>query len=446
MEKEYFNNDEFEQFLKENADQHRMYPSDKVWNKIYSNLHFRSRLFGFGFTFLMLSLGTVSIYLLNNDKNKIASISNYEFVMPDDIAFSFANNINLFTEITSVPRNANRISTASIKEIKPGIQVQTIKDVIVENAITIADDSNKESIVNQSSEQLTEENVYTEQNIDEALTIPETIAKINELPAAMPGAPYHTLNELTIGKKKNHSKLQLYFTPTISYRKLSENKSYIFNGSTSSTSLAYSNTNFLNVNDFVSHQPDIGIEFGLTNIIPISRKLNLRAGLQFNLNRYSINAFNIPGEIATFALNRGTRVDSLSMISSYRNQSNGYNPDKLENYYFQISAPIGVEYMIAKNENVKFGIAGTIQPTYLLQDRAYLLSVDYKNYNEVPWLVRRVNANTSLEIFVAYSTGHLNWQIGPQVRYQLLSSFVDKYPVKENLFNFGFKIAATLNK
>jgi hypothetical protein len=34
-------NNEFERFLKENADQHRMYPSAKVWSGIYNSLHTR---------------------------------------------------------------------------------------------------------------------------------------------------------------------------------------------------------------------------------------------------------------------------------------------------------------------------------------------------------------------------------------------------------------------
>jgi hypothetical protein len=87
-----------------------------------------------------------------------------------------------------------------------------------------------------------------------------------------------------------------------------------------------------------------------------------------------------------------------------------------------------------------------VQPTYLLGDKAYLISSDYRNYIEEPNLVRRWNVNTSLETFVAYSTGRLNWQVGPQVRYQILSSYLKKYPVKEHLFDFGFKIGISANK
>jgi hypothetical protein len=79
-------------------------------------------------------------------------------------------------------------------------------------------------------------------------------------------------------------------------------------------------------------------------------------------------------------------------------------------------------------------------------ERAYLISSDYKNYTEVPWLTRKWNVATNLETFVSYSTGKMQWQVGPQVRYQLLSSFNSKYPVKENLFDFGLKVGVSLNK
>jgi hypothetical protein len=91
------------------------------------------------------------------------------------------------------------------------------------------------------------------------------------------------------------------------------------------------------------------------------------------------------------------------------------------------------------------GIAGTIQPTYVVRDRAYLISTDYKNYAKVPWLVRRVNMSTGFEAYVNYGKGKTRWQVGPQVRYQLLSSFHNKYPVKEYLFDFGLKLGVTLN-
>ena len=65
-----FNNRDFEQFVKQNADQYRMFPSDKVWNNIHSTLHTRRRWYGIGLGLLLLSAGVVTWVMVNsNEKN-----------------------------------------------------------------------------------------------------------------------------------------------------------------------------------------------------------------------------------------------------------------------------------------------------------------------------------------------------------------------------------------
>jgi hypothetical protein len=204
--------------------------------------------------------------------------------------------------------------------------------------------------------------------------------------------------------------------------------------------------NLYDINNFVTHKPDFGFELGLTAKYPVTKNLKVKAGLQFNVNRYDIKVFHSSTQLATIRLNNRNGMDSVNRVTNYSNTPSGYSSNWLENFYFQVSAPVGVEFRIKGDEKVQFGLASTIQPTYVLGDRAYLISTDYKNYAEVPWLIRRWNVNTSLETYVSYSTGHLKWQVGPQVRYQLLSSFVKKYPVKENLFDFGLRVGIGLNK
>ena len=189
----------------------------------------------------------------------------------------------------------------------------------------------------------------------------------------------------------------------------------------------------------------MGLQIGVSGRYPITNNLKLRGGVQFNINRYDIKAYAFNGEVATIDLNGGNGNSSISTWTNYRNYA-GYKSDWLKNYYFSISAPIGVEVKLFGNHKTNFGIAGTLQPTYILKDRAYLISTDYKNYAEVPRLIRHLNLNTSFETFINYRNGKTKWQVGPQVRYQLLSSFHNTYPVKENLFDFGVKVGITLNE
>ena len=230
---------------------------------------------------------------------------------------------------------------------------------------------------------------------------------------------------------------QVYFVPTISYRRLSENKAFI-----SSSQANSSYAGIYDINSAVTHKPDMGFEMGFSAGYPVSKNLKIIGGLQFNVSKYDIKAFTTyPTELATIALNTGTRYrTAVSTPTNYRNFGGGYNQNWLHNLYLSASAPIGVELKIKGSNKTYLGIAGTIQPTYILSDRAYMLSTDYKNYAEVPQLMRRWNMGSSFEIFGAYSTGRISWKVGPQVRYQLLSSFQKKYPVNEHIFDFGLKV------
>ena len=65
MESNYSNRD-FEQFVKQNADQYRMFPSEKVWKNIHNTLHTRRKWYGAGLAFLLLlTAGAVTWVMLS---------------------------------------------------------------------------------------------------------------------------------------------------------------------------------------------------------------------------------------------------------------------------------------------------------------------------------------------------------------------------------------------
>jgi hypothetical protein len=177
---------------------------------------------------------------------------------------------------------------------------------------------------------------------------------------------------------------------------------------------------------------------------PLTKNLKIKAGMQFNVSKYDIRAYTYNSEVATIALNTGSGANSVSTFTNYRNFS-GDNASWLRNLYISASLPVGFELKLNKGKN-DFGIAGNVQPTYMLSNRVYLLSTDYKNYVEVPSLTRKWNFSGGFEIFAGVNTGKINWRVGPQVRYQMLSSFDDTYPVKERLFDFGIKVGVMLRK
>ena len=439
------NNDvNFEDFIKKTADQYRMYPSEEVWNGVHRTLHPHKRWYGFGLGVLLVGSGLSVMFLINTKKTNLKEISETKPAQTEQTVTHFNTK-----EIVPVSPNINDTKSMLVPVHKQLNTVDLTNNFIAAVPKTASNNEvvtiqNTLPVANlQLSDELTDQNEYLEglKNKSTAGMVIKNEPSA-ENPMFTPLSIESVLNTYSRIKRKNKLLFQVFFTPTVSYRKLTENKSFL---QSAPANFPPSFSALYNINNVVTHKPDMGLELGVNVKYPISKAINAKAGLQFNMTRYEIKAFNNPTEIATIALNNGRRIESLNTVSNYRN-FNGGKADWLKNFYFQVSLPVGAEMNLIKDEKIAFGIGSTIQPTYVLGDRAYLISSDYKNYSEVPWLIRRWNVNTSIETYVAYSTGKLNWQVGPQVRYQILSSFVDKYPVKENLFDFGLKVGIGLNE
>lgn len=429
-------NENFEQFLRQNAEDFRMHPSDKVWEGISKDLHKPQKRYYFGLILLLVSSSILgyTVYELS-----ISKTGRQEQQLPTPAAKP-ASSSSAENSITQKTEKGNGLYVEkSLAENSTTVALNT-KEEDYHPTLSIA----VSNLENKKQTRLADLFSLTRNNfLNEGMVGQKPSFDFNQPTAKDLSEKNGTKSSLPKARSKSSRfSLMFFFTPTVSYRKLTENKSYL---RSSPVGAPYSYAALYDINNAVTHKPDIGLEFGATTKYALTKSIKLRAGVQFNINRYDIKAFKYIPEVATIALNNGYRVDSLSTVSNYRN-FNGGKTDWLQNFYFQVSAPVGVEVKLHGNEKMHIGVASTIQPTYVIGDRAYLITADYKNYAQVPWLIRRWNVNTNLETFVAYSSGKLNWQIGPQVRYQLLSSFISKYPVKENLFDFGLKVGISLNQ
>jgi hypothetical protein len=265
-------------------------------------------------------------------------------------------------------------------------------------------------------------------------------------------APYTIESVVNSYIRRNNVKKsywQIYFAPTVTYRSLKENTAFI-KAARAATSPINSNSpapltyTLADLEHVVTHKADIGFQLGTSFGYPISKRLRFVTGFQFNVNKYDIKAYGHTTEVATISLNTLGRRSSVSTATSYRVIGGGYNADWLRNFYFSASVPVGLEYIVAKTKKTYLGVGGNLQPTYVLDNKSYLVSTDYKNYAQVPSLTRHWNVNTGFEVFAGIINKKSEWRISPQVRYQTLSSYKNTYPVKENLFDFGIKMGLLL--
>jgi hypothetical protein len=483
-----FDDRDFEQFVKQNADQYRMFPSEKVWNGIHNTLHTRRRWYGIGLGLLILTTGVVTWVMLDNSGKNRAVVSSVPkivasqpvtekkqtpqaIIAPAKIAdnktyfITSADNLEkkLFNkELAADPESGNNsndyisettsssyTNPPTLAKIEPAYQPESIVKITQPIKPVV---NNKEVNNTPLSAMVNEYSFTTAKNHSVSKEPGQNIGneKIStEKKDIYPLSIESVINSYTFIKKRRKNSLQVYITPTISYRELKENKPFINaarNAANASSGISSANVYYTDINSIVTHKPDIGLQMGFSVGFPLSKNIKMIGGLQFNVSKYDIRAYSHPVELATIALsNAAGGTNTVSALTNYRN-AGGYTANWLHNLYFSIAAPIGLELKLMGKRKTYVGISGTVQPTYMLSNRAYLISTDYKNYAEIPSLIRKWNINTGFEMFAGYTTGNLKWRIGPQVRYQAMSSFKKKYPVQEHLFDFGLKLGLMLNK
>lgn len=419
------NNDrEFEQFLKENADNHRLYPADSVWVNIQARLHPKKRWPLTAILLLAFTTGSItwfgygerSIESVRSASTREASVTTNEIV--SDFVSDVPQFVNGFAEAPIVS------AQIPATKIEPAIVVVP-EETSIEPTIAVAPTAAATST---------------------ATTTSAAVAK--SAATAEPSYPLSIESVTNSYQRQKHSprfRWQFHFTPTVSYRSLKEDQKFIAQARMNLSAAPMTATTELS--NVINHRPDLGMQLGLLGTYPLGKRLDLIAGLQFNVSKYDIKAFNYPTEVATIALvNAWGGPTAVTTVTSFR--SNGFmnKASWLRNYYYSLSAPVGLEWRIMGKKQNHWGFSTTIQPTYMVGNRSYIISMDYQNYAEVPYLINKWNLNVGVETYAKFSVGKTDFRVGPQVRYQLFSSFKKGYPVSEHLYDFGVKLGMMLGK
>ena len=464
-----FENRDFEHFVKQNADQYRMFPSEKVWKGINNTLHTRRRWYGIGLILLLLSTAAVTGIMLSpsskqqhilSDKFNSASQKNNQLESAEsEVIITPIKANNKKSTVVISPDNTQKILFATTTLTETNTIVNDTKPTttsVTENERSDNFQEPETALLTKTATINTKQTIKpltTYINNKKDITPKATIdlANIKSTPIENTSTQEKDMYPMTIESVINAYKnnkpskkvvWQMHVIPVITYRKLNENRPFLDAARSSAGSApVYS---FSDINSVVTHKPDIGIQLGVSAGFPVSKILTFTAGLQFNVSKYNIQASNHSSEIATITLsNSSGGTNTVSTVTNLRNVG-GYRASWLHNKYISASLPVGAEVKLSGKRKTIIGVGATVQPTYILGNRAYLLSTDLKNYARVPSLTRKWNINTGFELFAGYSTGKVDWRIGPQVRYQVFSSFKDTYPIKEHLFDFGVKLGITL--
>lgn len=463
--------DEFEQFLHDEVKQHRMYPSDRVWTNIRTELHGHRSWPALTFISLFIVTALTLSTVLTTQENfhpQPLSIPNIAKVEQETIAAHKAageKSRHYFNTLApvNITRNTiaaidypdtdlfatnNSISHTDITLPKESLQQQTITRTKTAGSLSLLPNSSLENTVNnvlQKDEPVSTSTAIT--TTADVITPAKDISLFHENdPTA---GDYLKDFQSTKHQKSQRSAVskfgfQFYITPSNSYRRLSDEKvREIIQPAVASLPVNAPLNQPSNVNEVVRHRPAVGLEVGFAVLYNITNRLKLKTGLQLNIRQYHIETFQSRTyDPTTISLINFNGVENITRFSPYNNNV-GYKQTELENKVYQLALPVGIQWDVIKGKHLGVNMEASVQPTFNLNKSVYLLSTDYRHYAEGNDLVRKWNINTSVGFNLSYKSGKTSWQIGPQIRYQHLPTYSNKYPIKEYLMDYGMRIGLT---
>jgi len=254
----------------------------------------------------------------------------------------------------------------------------------------------------------------------------------------------YAMNLLETTPKSGRTYLELSLSPTVSYRSMGGSDA----GADKLYPLGVNGMPPGGPNSYIDHRPGFGFEATGSILYRLTRNLSVKGGLQFNFTRFPIRAYEdngANGSAATTTLQSpyGIMMDSISSTGMPMARSGKQTSVTVYNDYYQLSAPVGFELRVLGNEQLQFNLAATIAPTYLLNSSSYMLSSGYTRYDKNPTMYRKLNFYAGAEAFLSYRVGNIRWQIGPELRYQLLSSYTSQSGMSEYLKSYGLKFGIT---
>ena len=367
-----------------------------------------------------------------NDKNASQNTSGRNDLVQSMDYYIKSNQ--LFSDINELNKQKDGKSTNTTSSLP-------VKDNPARNenitGIDLANLQNTSSSTSASAIKIPDENKGVAANDNTATKTKQAVSNKttldpNDQKAWMEDYALHNKSQRT--KWKDRIAMELYVTPSVGYRNLSNN---LNNQAVAQSYAASSNPN----NRTVSQKPSLNLEAGVGMVYSVAKNLRVNSGVQLNYTSYGINADQTNHPIATtLMLNDPSTGPFLTSRTSTLSNSSGLQSVTVHNSTYQISVPVGLAIKLAGNKKMEWLAGASIQPSFVFGGSTNFISSDYSSYVSDISLLRKWNMNTGVETYLNYKMNGFNLQIGPQFRYQLFSTYSKQYTVNENLYNVGIKV------
>jgi hypothetical protein len=475
-------NDELEDFLRQQTDDHRMYPSDKLWRNIQLTLHGETRWPALTYIsiFIIASL-VISTLLMKPEERMKKNVAVYTAaVTASNVETALANRSeaaenspvqHAYTDkitqntIEAVNDKVSKEQHSVINTLSVAHYVSKNNAALIQTKVAINPASIAAAVVKApllsipATAKNSKEELATVSNASKPASMYFSTLGLMDLSGLKTGGlvqhslanidneeiwrsfPLLNANDIIL-KKLSKFNFQFYITPSISYRQLTDAKG---KAARSYTAIPLSSNYKIDINNIVKHTPSVGAEVGFALGYQLNNRFTVKSGLQFNVRQYNITAYPAVWPSTPVNIPEGSNetTDALATSAPYTQADS--RPIVLRNRYYEIAAPIGMDYKVfaGPNGTVTINVAATVQPTYTFDKEPFVITTDYKNYADGSLLMRNWNINSSVEAYIGYKLGAFRWQIGPQFRYQHLPTYGGGYPIREHLLDYGIKLGFT---
>jgi hypothetical protein len=490
MEKR-FDTDNFEQMLREKSDEFRMYPSKRVWHSIYNDLHpgrkWPSVAMSMMLVITLMLIGSLNTQDNTSRKDISTTASNpSENNLNNNVAGHDQTDINdrsalpvtgdqannklqsslqilamdqyirgqqLFIDINRIrgneptstsssrsvatdPTALKTIGSQNSSEFSPVIKNEpsTFRVIASENN-SVSNNTdlsfNKEIVSgDKSSAAKAKDNIqFPIQNAQSKISSGQSTEERSWM------EDYVLHNKNNRAKWKDRTTMGFYVTPSVGYRNLSDNMRNPAAATAYTASISSAN------NREISQKPSLNLEAGVNLAYSFAKNLSLKTGVQVNYTSYGINADETHHPIVTTLMLNDLDANRPILTTRTTTLANGTGLQSVtvHNTTYQLSLPVGLAVKLAGTNKMEWHAGATIQPSFIFGGTTNFISTDHSAYVSDASLLRRWNMNTGVETYLSYKLSGYTLQVGPQFRYQLMSTYSDKYIQNENLYNVGIK-------
>lgn len=325
----------------------------------------------------------------------------------------YETDVNKLSEINTVVTNEPTLTTVQTIDDRKSIEPTT-------TIVAVNESTNKDA--NKSTENNTLKELNKENKTLSAVNVENKVSS----------------KQAFMSKFKENASISYYITPSIGFRNLHTVRD-IKNYNAAYSSFTSNNAVVTNAVATSRDEKALNLEVGASMNYKLTKAVRLKTGLQVNYTNYisKVNDLGHPIQ-ASLAVNNQQDINRSSQYTTSEGSTH------LNRSTLQIAVPIGTDIKIIGNDKFKWYLGASFQPTYVISGSAYVMSIDGKNYISEKPLLRKLNFNTALETYLSFKTSNgIIFNVGPQVRYQLLSTYKKNYNYSEKLYNVGVKIGVT---